>query len=388
MPESATVEETKGPSAYLRVATFMASELDHLVRVLAARGYDVVAPTVRDDAIAVDRIQSAAELPQGWHDAQAPGTYRVQRGPDGAYFGFATPAGTWKRFLFPPRTVLWKAVRTEQGIEFKQGFEPGPPLAFLGIRSCDLAAILVQDRVFVDGDHPDPAYVEARKRLLLIAINCELPAKTCFCTSMGTGPSAGPGADIVLTELDWDIPSRHRFLATAGTEEGAAVLGELTCSDPLDSDFLAAETITAMATKRIERRVDTQDLPQQLKNAAQHPHWDDIASRCLACGNCTLQCPTCFCTQLTDEPNAITGIDERVQEWSSCFEQDYSYIHGGSIRPSVKARYRQWLTHKMGTWWDQFGTSGCVGCGRCITWCPVGIDITAEIAELQKEAIA
>ncbi|MBV8527642.1 MAG: 4Fe-4S dicluster domain-containing protein, partial [Candidatus Dormibacteraeota bacterium] len=111
------------------------------------------------------------------------------------------------------------------------------------------------------------------------------------------------------------------------------------------------------------------------------------AQRCLACGNCTMQCPTCFCSDLVDEPDVVAG-DARVRRWASCFEQDYSHIHGGSVRTSTRARYRQWLTHKLGTWWEQFGTSGCVGCGRCIAWCPVGIDITDEVRALREQPAA
>jgi sulfhydrogenase subunit beta (sulfur reductase) len=136
------------------------------------------------------------------------------------------------------------------------------------------------------------------------------------------------------------------------------------------------------------RTMDTKGIKELLYRNYENPRWDDVAKRCLTCGNCTMVCPTCFCTTVEDITD-LTG--EHVERWrklDSCFTMDFSYIHGGSVRSSPRARYRQWMTHKLATWIDQFGTSGCVGCGRCITWCPVGIDITEEtgaIRDSEKE---
>jgi Fe-S-cluster-containing hydrogenase component 2 len=109
-----------------------------------------------------------------------------------------------------------------------------------------------------------------------------------------------------------------------------------------------------------------------------------VAERCLTCGNCTMVCPTCFCTTTEDLTDLADGSGQRSQRWASCFETDFSYLHGGSVRVSGESRYRQWITHKLSTWHDQFGSSGCVGCGRCIAWCPTGIDITAEVGRLAE----
>ncbi|MBF0393567.1 MAG: 4Fe-4S dicluster domain-containing protein, partial [Alphaproteobacteria bacterium] len=115
----------------------------------------------------------------------------------------------------------------------------------------------------------------------------------------------------------------------------------------------------------------------------EHPRWDEVAKRCLTCGNCTMVCPTCFCTTVDDVTDLGGTRTERVRSWDSCFTLDFSYIHGGSVRNEGSSRYRQWITHKLSSWHDQFGSSGCVGCGRCITWCPVGIDITEEVGAIR-----
>jgi Fe-S-cluster-containing hydrogenase component 2 len=131
------------------------------------------------------------------------------------------------------------------------------------------------------------------------------------------------------------------------------------------------------------RSMDTTDIKELLYRNYDHPRWRNVASRCLTCANCTMVCPTCFCTTVEDVTDLTGNQAERWRKWDSCFTVDFSYIHGGSVRASPESRYRQWMTHKLATWIDQFGTSGCVGCGRCITWCPVAIDITEEVRAIR-----
>jgi ferredoxin len=196
---------------------------------------------------------------------------------------------------------------------------------------------------------------------------------------MGTGPSAESGFDLALTEL---LDGEHRFLVEAGSERGLEVLAEIPSRPAQAADVEAASASTESAARRMGRELDTHDLLGLLRSNLEHPRWDEVAERCLTCGNCTLVCPTCFCSSVDDETD-LSGDAARWRVWDSCFSVDYAYVHGGSVRPSGRARYRQWLTHKLGTWHEQFGTSGCVGCGRCITWCPVGIDITEEVAAIR-----
>ena len=268
-----------------------------------------------------------------------------------------------------------------------------PRRAFFGIRGCDLAAIAIQDRVFLSRANPDPIYAARRQRLFMVAVDCHEPAATCFCDSMGTGPApplGQAGSDLVLTELDPGDAARHRFLLRPQTASGTVVLHRLilagAASAATDADLAAAQASHAASVARISRRVQTRNLAELLQSTASESVWEEIAAQCLSCGNCTMACPTCFCSDIDDLPDVTTHAQERVRVWASCFERDHSYLHGGAIRQSIKSRYRQWLTHKFSTWWDQFGTSGCVGCGRCMTWCPAAIDITANLAVVRDAA--
>jgi sulfhydrogenase subunit beta (sulfur reductase) len=355
--------------------------LDALFGALSSRGYQVLGPTVRDGAIVYDEIESTAELPVGWKDVQDGGTYRLVRRDDDARFGFAVGPTSWKRFLFPPRIRLWKATQESPASELEIEEEPHEPrpFAFVGVRACELAAIAIQDRVFMGGRHVDRDYAARRENALLVAVNCHEPGGTCFCVSMDTGPKARDGYDLVLTEL---LDGGHRFLVEAGSERGDEILAELGGVEAAEQDLRAAAQQAEDAAGRMGRTLDTRDIRDLLVDNLEHPRWDEVAERCLTCGNCTLACPTCFCSAVEDA-NELDGTAERHRVWDSCFSVDYSYIHGGAVRQSPRSRYRQWMTHKLGTWHDQFGSSGCVGCGRCITWCPVAIDITEEVAAIR-----
>jgi ferredoxin len=359
--------------------------LDLLIASLRARGYRVLGPTISGRAIVYDDLESADALPIGWTDRQDGGTYRLERRDDEARFGYAVGPHSWKRYLFPPRIRLWRASRGSDGTPPAVEEEPldETPLAFLGVRACELHAIQIQDRVFLGGTYADRDYAARREGAFLVAVNCFEPAGTCFCTSMGTGPKVEAGYDLALTEL---LDGEHRFLVEAGSERGAEILSELPSRPATPSDLEAASDSVDSAVKKMGRSMDTHDIRELLATNLDHPRWDDVAERCLTCGNCTLVCPTCFCSAVEDETSLSGDEAERFRVWDTCFSVDYSYIHGGSVRPSGHSRYRQWMTHKLGTWFDQFDSSGCVGCGRCITWCPVGIDITEEVAAIRATA--
>jgi sulfhydrogenase subunit beta (sulfur reductase) len=367
-----------GNEAAASPRTLPAERLDDLVAALRGRGYRVVAPVLREGAVSYGEIASASELPRGWTDRQEAGTYRLERDPRDLYFGFTLGAQSWKPYLFPPRLRLWTAERSQDGFEVSEELEAPPQQAFLGVRPCDLAAIAVQDRVFLGGRHQDPDYRRRRERALLVAVTCTQAAATCFCTSMGHGPRAEAGFDLALTELR--DKAGHRFLVEAGSTRGAEILAELPTRAAAPADQKRAERVAATTAAQITRRMPA-GIAGVLRHSYIHPRWDEVAQRCLACTNCTLVCPTCFCMAVEDTTD-LTGVANRDRRWDSCFTSEHSYIHGGSVHASTASRYRQWMTHKLSTWFDQFGTSGCVGCGRCIAWCPAAIDITEEAAAI------
>lgn len=358
--------------------------LQSLVDALRGLGYRVMGPTLRDGVLVLAEISSVHELPRGVGDEQEPGRYRTHDRGDGALFGFAATAQSARPVLFPADEQLWRGVRSEAGFTVSGTGAVAEPVALLGIRGCDLAAICVHDAVLLERQAVDAHYASRRADCLLIAVTCSTPAGTCFCASMGTGPKPGDGADLVLTELIDDLG--HRFLVETGTPAGADVLEGLAAIAPSAADVAAADAVLATATARMGREMRTDDLPDMLLASADSPRWDDVAERCLACTNCTLVCPTCFCTSVDDVTDLTGNVVERHRVWDSCFSMEYSRLHGGAVRTSTSSRYRQWLTHKLGAWPVQFGMSGCVGCGRCITWCPAGIDLTDEVSALREDA--
>ena len=353
-----------------------------LLEALRRRGYRVIGPTVRDRAIVYDDIASLADLPRGWTDEQDGGRYRLHRRNDNALFGYAVGPHSWKKFLHTPAQRLWKAERGPEGLRIVPEPDSAERLAFVGVRACELHAIAIQDRVLLEGAYADPHYRARREGAFLVAVNCAEPAGTCFCASMNTGPKAASGYDLALTEIIGQ--GEHQFVVEAGSEAGRMVLAELPHRDATPEEVAAGDAVIAGASARMGRVMPAADeVPQLLRRNFENPRWDEVAGRCLTCGNCTMVCPTCFCTTV-EEVTSLDGAEsERMRHWDSCFTIDFSYLHGGSVRTSPRSRYRQWMTHKLSTWWDQFGSSGCVGCGRCITWCPVGIDITEEVAAIR-----
>jgi sulfhydrogenase subunit beta (sulfur reductase) len=358
--------------------TFAQAGLGALVGELRARGYTVYAPVLDHGTLLIRPIESADQLPRGVVDDQDAGTHRLRHAGD-RYFDYTVPADSWKGLFFPPRLRMWQAAMQDGQPVIKAETDPDQRAALLGVRGCDLEAIQVQDRVFLGGEHPDPHYRSRREDAFIVAVNCARATSTCFCPSMGTGPKAKAGHDLGLTELP-----DGRFYVEAVSERGMEVLVALPLKTPTGADTSrAAETVAATAAS-ITRTMPA-DVAQTLRGTFGSARWQSIAHRCLSCGNCTMVCPTCFCTAV-EHATDLAGSATHDRRWDSCFNSGHSYIHGGSVRASTASRYRQWLTHKLSTWHDQFGTSGCTGCGRCIVWCPVAIDITAEAQAFAADA--
>jgi ferredoxin len=366
--------------------------LQALIEALSARGFSVIGPTVRGGAIVNGEITGVDDLPRGWGDDQDAGRYRLRQRDDEKLFGFASGAQSAKPVFFPTHEVLWRGKRSAEGftVEPDEAATQDAPYALIGVRSCDLSAVGIQDTVLAGRRYDDAAYAARRASAFIVAVACSDPGGTCFCVSMGTGPRPEPGRgaayDLALTEL---VDSgRHRFVVEVGSERGLELLDEIGAGQAPDHEVNAAAMVAEEAAGRMGRSLDTFELKELLYASAESPIWDAVAQRCLSCTNCTAVCPTCFCTSVEDVTDLSGDVASRARVWDSCFNADFSYIHGGTVRGSTKSRYRQWMTHKLGSWIDQFGMSGCVGCGRCISWCPAAIDITEEAAALRAEAAA
>ena len=358
------------------------TELDHLIQLLKQMGYTTVGPTVREDAIVYSPINGMDDLPKGYLSEQDSGHYRLLYTGHPFYFAVTPGPHTWKQFIFPRRKELFTLKKNDGKWQIAQENGETPRYAFIGVRPCELFAIQIQDRVFLREDLNDPIYRRLRQRVFLLNVNCRNPGGTCFCASMGTGPKASTGFDLSMTELE-DV-----FVVEVASELGRSVMTNLSW-EPASAFLLnAAQKAIEEATHNMGREIpNIEELPTLLLNNLEHSHWDDVAKRCLGCTNCTQVCPTCFCWDVQDQSDLLDTYWRRERVWDSCFNPDYSYTFGGNTRPSIRSRYRQWLTHKLGSWQQQFGTLGCVGCGRCITWCPAAIDITAEVAAIREEMI-
>ncbi len=358
--------------------------LNELIQELRKEKYVVVGPTIRGTAIVLDEITSASQLPIGKTDEQSPAQYRLNDRADQAYFGYSAGPHSWKRYLFPPVLSLFKAKQSEKGFQVSDEANAQKDVdryALLGVRACDLSAIHIQDQVFGGGTYKDPAYLRSRNQAFIVAVNCTRAGGTCFCSSVRTGPRARVGFDLALSEV---IDNEHYFLVEVGTERGEEVMSTVSRRPAGDNEVEKADRLIRAAAQLTGRSLEPDNTREILYQNTEHPRWDVVAARCLSCANCTMVCPTCFCATVEDTTD-LTGTEaQRTRKWDSCFTMDFSYIHGGSVRPSSKGRYRHWLTHKLASWVDQFGTIGCVGCGRCITWCPVGIDITEEFRVIRE----
>jgi ferredoxin len=378
LEEVTTQDETAAQASVI-----LPGDMHHLFEALHARGYRIVGPTVRDSAVVYDELDTVEDLPIGWTDEQGGGSYRLRRRNDESFFGFTTSPHSWKQFLHPSSLRLWRAQRTDHGFEIEAEEHTVPKLALFGVRPCELHAIERQDEVYLHGDHVDADYRARRKQAFVVAVQCTTAGGTCFCVSMATGPDIEEGFDLALTEVL--APEQHYFVVDTGSARGAEVLAAVPHRPATDDEVEMAACHVAAVTTHMGRTLETEGLKELLYHNFEHPHWDEIAGRCLACGNCTMVCPTCFCSTIEDVTDLTGRQAERWRRADSCFTTAFSYIYGGSLRASLKARYRQWMTHKLATWVDQFGTFGCVGCGRCITWCPVGIDITREAEFFRSE---
>jgi len=355
-----------------------------MIETLIVEGYTVIAPTLHRNVVKLKPITGGDEIVRGLRDHQEAGHYRLNEGHENAFFEYVVGPDSAKCYFFPPSHELFALDIHNGRFALHQSRTQVPKLALFGLRPCDLAAIRVQDRVFA-GSEPSGAtgceaehyYRRIRSQSMLIVVNCTRPGGTCFCDSMGTGPKAADGFDVAMTEL------RSGFIVEAGSETGMSLLDKLPLRDPSSAELELVDLKMDLARERMGRVLDTRGIVELLDRNIEHVRWDEVAARCLSCGNCTMVCPTCFCSTLTDSSDLAVKKATRTRHWESCFTHQFSHTTMGPQRHTIRGRYRHWMRHKLGTWWEQFDTSGCVGCGRCITWCPVGIDLTQEAAGIR-----
>lgn len=353
--------------------------LELVFQALERDGRTVIGPSVGEGAIVYKPLRGLQDLPRGLGDRQAPAQYRLETRTDGLWFAYAAPARPLKSWFRPDRERLVTLRRGPSDLVVEAEPVAHERVALFGVRACDLVGLRRLDSVLLSGPHRDERYATRREDVLVIAAHCTHPAGTCFCASMGTGPRAD-AFDLGL--IEGIRGSEHLFLLEVGSDAGAALLRGLELRPATSQDQEWARELSQRAVAMQQRAVNPELARQALAEALEHRHWGEVAGRCMACANCTASCPTCFCSSIEDETLFDADRAERWRRTDSCFNSDFSHVHGGSVRASVRARYRQWLVHKFSNWYPQFGTSGCVGCGRCITWCPVGIDVTQEIAQL------
>lgn len=352
-----------------------------LICELSAAGFRVAGPIAGEDAIEIGQIEGYEDLPVGVGATQEPGHYRLFSRSDGAAFAWAVGPDSFKRSVLPPRVVAMRATRVGGETRFETPEPTNDRVALFGIRPCDVHALAVLDRVMMGGADVDPDYASRRSNVFIVAVECGEPAGNCFCASMSTGPGIEEGFDVRLTEMVQE--EGVSYLAVAGSPAGQRMIDVITANPAEPRDLERARGVVDGARARMGRELDTDGLAERLLANPEHPHWDVIAGKCLACANCTLVCPTCFCTTMVDSSSLDGASATRSRLWDSCFNSGHSEMGGAPHRRTVRARYRQWATHKLASWHAQFGTPGCVGCGRCVTWCPVGIDLTQEVAEIR-----
>lgn len=359
-------------------------ELEDIFVRLRGMGYTIFGPKVKDHTIVHMPLKRVSELPIGYSCQQDAGKYTLIQNGQKNYFDVATGPQSWKQYFFPPKIELMKFHKGNGNWSVVENEEDPPHYAMVGVRPCDLAAIETQDKIFLREGWSDPIYRGRRENVFIIAVNCLQPCGTGFCASMGTGPDARSGFDLCLTEL------KKNFLVEVGSEAGRMALSDEAIPWIPASAFLlqtANKSLEAAREKMGRDLPNPDDLETQLLENLDHPRWEDVAGRCLSCASCTQVCPTCFCWDSNDHTLLPGNTVIRERTWDSCFNPDYSYVFGGNTRPNTKSRYRQWLTHKFASWQEQFGGSGCTGCGRCITWCPAEIDHVEELGIIRNLSI-
>ncbi len=328
---------------------------DKLAEVIGAlEGYQVFAPMAVDDVVRFKPVEDPAEVSLDFHNSNVPP----------------------KELMFPQTETLFKYRVGSTDIEPEVPEESAKRLVF-GIRPCDAMAYTIVDHLY-SWDFPDPYYQKRRESTVLFGLACAEPMSSCFCPSLGGGPASEKGLDALMFDLG---DTFYVKTITDSGEEAAKAMGLEAASE---TEVKAAQAQEAEALAGIKRSIDTEGIPEKLPALYDHPFWEQFSDRCLSCGICTFLCPTCHCFDIQDEVEAFDG--RRARMWDTCMFAEYTaHTSGHNPRPTRKERTRNRISHKYSYFPEKFDVIACVGCGRCIYFCPVNIDIL-DILEKSKQA--
>jgi sulfhydrogenase subunit beta (sulfur reductase) len=293
-----------------------------------------------------------------------------------------------KEYFLPSTHVLLSIERGEDGVRLEEPALDGQRVAF-GLRPCDARALRVMDALFLDQEPADPYYAERREKTTLVGLACREMGDECFCTSLGLAPDDASDVDLMLTEIGEGGEGSARYAVQVVTEKGAKILGSLS--------LVEVEGTVPMPTAGDKTPIlEAEAWPAHFDQA----YWARVADRCLSCRVCTYVCPTCRCFDVRDygtldgaspeagvepvegaSPEPVEGGVERLRAWDSCMSEGYRRIAGGhNPRPTKADRLRNRFYCKFCYYPRDFGPVACVGCGRCISNCPVNVDIV-EVLE-------
>jgi sulfhydrogenase subunit beta (sulfur reductase) len=322
-------------------------KLAALGKAIIADGYRLFGPVLQDDGIVLAEFDEEPEF-------------------DLAYKNFKMSP---KEFFLPQSEVVCRFCGGE-AIEGEAA--PEEKRVIFGLRPCDARAIWLMDKVFLE-DPVDVYYEEKRKNTVVISLACSDPEDTCFCSSVGGSPAGSEGSDILVFDLGEEL------VFDPVTARGEDFLGQFSkvTRDAAKKEIAEKDRIAEEGSSQMEK-LSLDGIAEKLAASYDSEMWDAPSQKCLGCGTCTFFCPTCHCFDVTDE--TFKGEGRRVRTWDSCMYSLFTlHASGHNPRPSQKERTRQRFMHKFSYSKENHGELFCVGCGRCITHCPVNLDLREVI---------
>ena len=284
-----------------------------------------------------------------------------------------------KKLIHPPRFKMFDY----DGKGYRENLSDIERKVVFGIHPCDIHGLLILDQVFME-EHPDPYYIERRKNTAIIGVSC-IPDEYCFCNETGTDVTQ-TGYDLFFSEIGTDF-----MIVWVGSSLGDDLVR--TAEQLFDENITVEEIEKFIDWKEKRDKHFTLDInltamPDLFELKINDKVWDKIGERCLACGACTMVCPTCNCFNVVDENALEEKKGARKRIWDACTLHEYSLVaEGHNFRESRADRMRLWYTHKLRAFIGAYGDPSCVGCGRCIVTCPVNINVFTVVKTLRGEEV-